>query len=350
MSECKKPEEKRSFHIKIKYYAFMPILFFSLLLLFLFVAILKSTHQSSSFAFYLILFLVTVVIEYIYIKYIFLFLIKLERFLKDYANGDEVDPLAQDTLIRPFSNVLLQQIKSSLGREYVALINKKQAEVNALQSQINPHFLYNTLDCIRGKALLDNVPEIANMTESLANFFRYSISRKGNMVTLSDELKNIDTYIEIQKFRFGDRFEVIKDFEATNVNDIIIPKLTLQPIVENAIYHGIELSERKGYITIKIVETTDRVLLRISDNGVGMDKEKLEELNRSMSDKLQLTQDSTQTSSQGSIAIKNVSDRIKLCFGESYGIVVYSIKGIGTDVEVRIPLIHANDDSNSSIQ
>ena len=133
-----------------------------------------------------------------------------------------------------------KKIKDSLDHEYNALICQKQAEINALQSQINPHFLYNVLDSIRGQALSERSVELASMTEALATFFRYSISKKGNMVSLADEMKNVDNYLFIQRFRFGNKIEIIKKIEDEELMNCLIPKLTLQPIVENAIYHGLE--------------------------------------------------------------------------------------------------------------
>ena len=120
----------------------------------------------------------------------------------------------------------------------------KQAELNALQNQINPHFLYNTLECIRGKAMVQGAEQIANMTEALSAFFRYSISIQENLVTLEQELQNTKNYFLIQKYRFGNRFHLrIFLVEESEAGEYLMPKMTLQPIVENAIFHGLEKSE-----------------------------------------------------------------------------------------------------------
>ena len=127
-------------------------------------------------------------------------------------------------------------------REKASQIFDKQTELTALQSQINPHFLYNTLECIRGQALIDDNREIAKMTEALSAFFRYSISKKGNFVTLREELDNINNYMLIQQYRFNNRFtlEIMIDEEDKVAYDYLVPKLIIQPVIENAIFHGLE--------------------------------------------------------------------------------------------------------------
>lgn len=146
---------------------------------------------------------------------------------------------------------LLDRYAAYKTRKNNAQILNKQTELTALQSQINPHFLYNTLETIRGQALIDDNEEIAKMVEALSAFFRYSISRKGNLVTLRDELANIENYMLIQRYRFNNRFsmEVLIDEEDEEAFDFLIPRLIIQPVVENAIFHGLEekLEGRKSY-------------------------------------------------------------------------------------------------------
>ena len=140
---------------------------------------------------------------------------------------------------------LLDRYAAYKTRKNNAQILNKQTELTALQSQINPHFLYNTLETIRGQALIDDNEEIAKMVEALSAFFRYSISRKGNLVTLRDELANIENYMLIQRYRFNNRFsmEVLIDEEDEEAFDFLIPRLIIQPVVENAIEHGIDEKE-----------------------------------------------------------------------------------------------------------
>lgn len=327
---------KKQKHSKTTYYAMMPIVFIVILLIIFLIRGLSIGFNNLWLMFAII---VSFAVLIIYIKKVYEYLLKIERYILNVTKeGDQSDSNEEvEELLEPFGDLFIESIRRPLEREYAALICKKQAEVNALQSQINPHFLYNTLDSIRGHAVMEHADGVSEMIEALANFIRYNIGRSGNMVTLADEINNIDTYIKIQHFRFGDRFDAVKEFEGDNYQEILIPKLTLQPIVENAIFHGIERSERKGIITIRITITDKRILLCVSDNGLGMSKEKLKELNDKLSSPLQLKETNEAGTSHG-IAIKNVSDRIKLCFGEEYGLVIYSAPNFGTDVEIRMPL------------
>jgi two-component system sensor histidine kinase YesM len=234
---------------------------------------------------------------------------------------------------------LLVQLKDSKDRELTTKVMKKQAEIDALQSQINPHFLYNTLEAIRGQAIVEGVDEIADMTEALSAFFRYSVSQRGSIVTLEDELKSVDNYFAIQYYRFGDRFSLVKLLDDNA--DLLryqLPKLTLQPIVENAIYHGLEGRIGKGCITIRVTVTNQRLIINVVDNGIGIEKSKLDELNDQLSQGIEYSAENHAIASRG-IAIVNVNQRIKLNFGESYGLWVYSTPDLGTDVEIGLPLI-----------
>lgn len=260
---------------------------------------------------------------------------KLEGGIVEGKNFETMD----NNLSRAFNKIIVEKVKESMDREYAALICKKQAEINALQSQINPHFLYNTLDSIRGQALIDGATEIADMTEALAVFFRYSISHKSNLVSLAEELKNVDNYMIIQQFRFSNKFNVIKKNDAdSEIMDCRMPKLTLQPIIENAIYHGLELLESEGTIVIRLTMTDQRLQIHITDNGNGIELPDLNRLNESLAEDIDFFSQSVQKK-EGGIALKNVNDRIKLCFGNNYGITVYSTIGLGTDVEIVLPLV-----------
>lgn len=201
-----------------------------------------------------------------------------------------------------------------------AQILNKQTELTALQSQINPHFLYNTLESIRGQALVDDNLEIAQMVEALSSFFRYSISRKGNLVTLRDELANIENYMMIQRYRFNNRFslEVILDEEDEAAYDFLIPRLIIQPVVENAIFHGLEEKLEGGKVTIEVIVTDQNLILTISDNGKGMNGEKLKELNaRIQSDEVILDEEAKETQRNTGIALPNIHKRrVRLLSGD----------------------------------
>lgn len=217
-----------------------------------------------------------------------------------------------------------------------------EEEIKRLQNQMNPHFLYNTLDSIRGQALAVGEIKLADMVEALSAFFRYSISRRGNIVSLEEEIRNIKTYVKIQKFRFEERFDLEIQMDATEaLMECLMPKMTLQPIVENAIYHGIEMAMRPGVVTIRIVETNERLLIYVMDNGVGIPKDKLKKLNDSLNEKHNGTGQSmpVRQGEGNGLALRNVNERIQIYYGSSYGISIYSTVNVGTEVEIRLPLI-----------
>lgn len=237
-----------------------------------------------------------------------------------------------------------RRFQEMLGTRELINVSKKQAEYLALQNQINPHFLYNTLEGIRSEALMEGVDSIAEMTEALATFFRYTISNMEHLVTLEDELANIENYYYIQQFRFGDKLKLNiqyafrDEMDEMEVLQYRLPKLTLQPVVENSIFHGIERKVGKGHLVIKVSATDSRLIIKVSDDGLGMEAEKVQELNEKLKS-LSLDDVNPKTDKQGGIAIQNVNNRIKLLFGEEYGIYVYSQKGAGTDVEISLPLV-----------
>lgn len=223
-------------------------------------------------------------------------------------------------------------------------LTSKHAEYRALQNQINPHFLYNTLEAIRSDAICAGADNIANITEALATFFRYTISNMNSMVTLEAELNNSENYFAIQNFRFGDKInlKITLDEEDMSILEYEIPKLTLQPIIENAILHGLERKVDRGIIEIDITTTEDRLIIKISDDGVGMDEMILNNINEGLHEISGegLKQNNSQ---KGGIALINVNNRIKLQFGEKYGLRIYSIKNFGTSVEVTLPLVKESD-------
>ena len=226
----------------------------------------------------------------------------------------------------------------------------KQIELAALQSQINPHFLYNTLESIRGQAVLDGNEEIARMVEALARFFRYSISRRGNVVPLRDELANIRNYMMIQRYRFNNRFslEILIDEEDKAAFDYTIPRLVIQPIVENAIFHGLEEIEEKGKVTIEIILTDGSMIITISDNGKGMTKRELSELQERMHSSEFSPKDLQEQFKKTGIALPNIHKRIQLLFGKQFGLQIYSTPNLGTDVEMTLPIRYgAYEEGNS---
>ena len=265
-------------------------------------------------------------------------------------NQSDIQIPAMESVVK-----LVNKYSAFRSKKNVTLVFNKQTELTALQSQINPHFLYNTLESIRGQALLDENHEIAEMVEALSAFFRYSISGKDSFVTLRDELNNIKNYILIQRYRFNNRFslEVIIDDEDEVAYEYLIPRLIIQPVVENAIFHGLEEMPQDGKVSIEIIVTEQNLIITVSDNGKGMEVDKLEELNRRIHAKdIELVAENHNgvagpAKKDTGIALPNIHRRISLLFGEEYGVNVYSTPGQGTDVEITVP---ANYKRESSVE
>ncbi len=239
----------------------------------------------------------------------------------------------------PEDRELYYLISEKVNEEMYSKNLKMEAELHALQNQINPHFLYNTLEVIRGRALVQNAQDIADMTEALATIFRYNINRPGDVATLQEEIDNVRNYMLIQNCRFGDRFRFETEIE--DVEDVILthvlPVLTLQPLVENAIYHGINERINGGRIRLKAYLTQRDLLIIISDNGKGMDDVTLQEIHRKLVGASEGLPVEKKTGRGTGIALTNVNQRIKFYFGKEYGLDVKSTLGIGTTITITIP-------------
>ena len=214
-------------------------------------------------------------------------------------------------------------------RNEEALLRK--TELKALQAQINPHFLYNTLDSIQWMCERGKNESAVRMVGALGKLFRISISRGHELIPIRDELKHVESYLIIQKYRYSDRFEYTFDV-AESLGGYLCSKITLQPLVENAIYHGIEPLIDDGEIIISVKPDGDDILMTVSDNGVGMTAEQVEGLLKK------------ERSDSSGIGIKNVSDRIKIYFGDNYGVKVESEPDVGTKITVRIPKVTKEPD------
>ncbi len=206
----------------------------------------------------------------------------------------------------------------------------RKAEFELLQAQINPHFLYNTLDAIVWSAEAGNQKQVIQMVGSLSDFFRTSLNRGREIVTVREDLQHVCSYLEIQKIRYMDilEYEILVPEE---LNDYRIPKITLQPLVENALYHGIKNKRGGGKITLRGHEEKDFFTIEVEDNGIGMTEERLLAVRKGLSEK------APQESEL--YGLYNVNERIRLNFGDEYGIVISSEHEKGTVVEVRLPKI-----------
>lgn len=237
-------------------------------------------------------------------------------------------------LIRGY-NTLLGKIQTLITEVYESEITQKKYEMKALQNQINPHFLYNTLSLINWKAIENGNKDISEITLALSHFYRTSLNKGKNVLPIADEIKNVKSYIAVQLFMHDYEFDVEYDIDE-EIMQYESLNLILQPIVENAIEHGIEVMEedKRGLITIKgWIEGSD-ILISVTDNGVGMDEEKAASI---------ITQHSK------GYGMRNVNDRIHLFYGENYGLSVYSEINKGTTITARIPIKRVGETKENSI-
>jgi two-component system sensor histidine kinase YesM len=201
-----------------------------------------------------------------------------------------------------------------------------RAELELLQAQINPHFLYNTLDSIAILAESDRGEDVVTMVTSLSTFFRNSLNKGADILSLGAECAQVQSYLEIQQIRYSDilRYEISIPQE---LMDCMVPKLILQPLVENALYHGIKNRRGMGMITVTGEEKDDDLLLKVSDNGAGMDEERVRELQAGIYE-----------DKHTGLGLVNVHKRIRLYCGDTYGLSFESTSGKGTVVTVRLPM------------
>ncbi len=254
--------------------------------------------------------------------------------IDDFKGEDEISEVYSDL------KVMIQSIQQMDARMYEAKIQEQilknqqqKMEFKMLASQINPHFLYNTLETIRMKALTEGNPEVANVIKLLGKSMHYVLENTGtSSTTLKKELDYISIYLTIQKLRFDDRVNYTLEVEENiNLEDYQILPLLLQPIVENAIQHGLEGTETRGQIVIKVeTKGDDLLLINIFDNGLGMSREELDALTSSI-------QVRNKKSASG-IGLYNINQRIKLFYGEAYGMKIKSNPLEGTLVSLTLPL------------
>lgn len=230
-------------------------------------------------------------------------------------------------LYRSFNHMTgeMKRLIDTIYREQEAL---RKQELKALQAQINPHFLYNTLDSIIWSLRMRQVEESIDMLSALTDFFKISLSKGKDIITIEEEVKHISSYLSIQHQRYREKF----DYDI-NVDPALLgcrtPKLILQPMVENAIYHGLKPKEGTGYLYIHIFAEGEDILMRVEDTGMGMPKERVDRLNEELA--------SISSDQQGTgYGVRNVNDKIKIVFGKEYGVEIRSVEGEGTIVTLRI--------------
>lgn len=263
----------------------------------------------------------------------------------------------QDEVSEAFSDleIMVQKIKQKDADMYEARISEKELaseqqamEFKVLSSQINPHFLYNTLETIRMKAFTAGDREVATAIKLLGKSMRYVLENTGKSFTsLSKELEHVKIYLSIQELRFGDKFDSIFEIdEDVNPDSIYILPLLLQPVVENAILHGLEEKESEGFVKISVYRRkeeneTEVFCIDISDNGCGMEEEELKALRENI--------EKRDISRSKSIGLYNINQRLKLSYGQSYGIKINSTPGQGTTIQLIIP-INKDEDSKEKLK
>lgn len=244
-----------------------------------------------------------------------------------YSGGNE--SVTELRIISSTFEHMAKTIQALMERVHKEEKELRKTELKALQAQINPHFLYNTLDSIQWMCEQGKTHDAAEMVRALARLFRISISRGRELITIKEELQHATSYLIIQSYRYRNQFSYTID-ASEELMDCLCNKITIQPLIENAIYHGLDRMVDKGEIKITVqsaADGSDDILITVSDNGVGMTKEQCSKIL------------AKERSDSGGIGVKNVNDRLKIYFGEKYGLSIESELDVGTTVTVRIPKI-----------
>ena len=260
---------------------------------------------------------------------------KLKRLMKQAESGDltvrfnfqhndEIGELGQSF------NHMIARIDQLIQMVYVEQENKRTAEMKSLQEQIKPHFLYNTLDTISWMARDYDAEDIVRLVDALTNMFHIGLSHGKDIITVKEEITHVSNYLYIQKIRYKDKLNYVIHVDES-LYAIEVPKLILQPLVENAIYHGVKAKRGGGTITITGVPEGENLVFTVQDDGAGMLQEKVEELNRRMSERSVLDE-------KKSFGLFYIRERIQLCYGKGYGVHVESALGEGTRVTITLPL------------
>ena len=256
----------------------------------------------------------------------------MERFERD-ADHFSYRPVRGTREVRELSQsfghmvLRIQQLMSTVRQEE---INLRKTELKALQAQINPHFLYNTLDSIAWMCERGRNADAVNMVHALARLFRISISRGHELIPIAKEIEHAESYLQIQKYRYKNQFTYEFDVDPECL-DYYCNKITLQPIIENSINHGLDLLVEEGRIQVEVLQDGEDILFRVRDNGVGMSQEQVDAI---------LEQD---PEDRTGIGIRNVNDRLRIYFGAPYGLNITSELDVGTCVEIRMPKVREGE-------
>lgn len=258
-------------------------------------------------------------------------IVELSRRAEDVIGGDLTvrEPVRSETCEIRILSEGMEQMIARINAQIHEITRKqdslRRAELALLQAQINPHFLYNTMDTIIWLIEADRQQAAVEMVSNLSAFFRHSLSRGEDVISLDEEERHVRSYLQIQQARYKDILDYTIEIDP-NLRTVRLPKLTLQPLVENALYHGIKRKRGKGRIRITGREENGDVLLQITDDGAGMPPERLDELRRAM-----------ENGERVGFGLVTVHERLCLLFGPGYGLTLSSPPGTGTTVTVRIP-------------
>lgn len=251
---------------------------------------------------------------------------------KEIKGHDEISEVYQDLATTSRSvQKIIDEVYIHKIREETWKRKQKEMDFKMLASQINPHFLYNTLEMIRMKAILNNDPEVSKIVKMLSKMMRSALERTDRPVPITEEIELMNHYLEIQQLRFGEKFSYQLQVEES-VKDYYIFPLLIQPIVENAIIHGLEPKEDKGFIKITMEEEDQYIQVEVKDNGVGIAKDNIKEIRERLDDE-------DYHSDGQRIGLHNVHQRLRLYYGDKYGLELDSIEGLGTTMSLKIPKV-----------
>lgn len=301
-----------------------------------------STSTSFSYMYAVIILLLLGIISLIYYFITFSFsgrILKLSTHISrkctdtNLTEFDRPDHLDEVGILISTFNKMVRRINNLIENNYKAEILRKTAEFQALQSQINPHFLNNTLECVRMTAEANNDEEVSNMIYTLSKYMRYNITRKPDFVLLSNELKNIARYFNLIKFRKEDKFYYNIDVQC-DIEEVICPFFILQPIVENSVVHGMIAISKALQINITISEEQDFLFIRVEDNGIGIKQEQLGQITATLDGSK--SEPPAAHAESGSVGLENVHQRLKHFYGEQCGLTIQSQYGKGVVCLLKI--------------
>ena len=263
----------------------------------------------------------------------------LRRVLEGYSEVQELQELP--VYLTEESHEEYHYISEILSANRIIEEGEKLAYIQNLQNQMNPHFLYNILENIRSESLLNGLESVANMAELLGDFYRYTISHEDNFVSLKEELDNAEVYFQIQRFRFSKKLELEVKVQE-NLLSLKVPRILLQPIVENSIVHGLEGRETGGKVEISITRSNQHVYIQVSDDGIGIEEEKLRQINEDLRNIRRGFQGGVvgkggMSKAGMGVSLLNIQERIHLLYGREYGLYLQSLENAGTDVCMVLP-------------